>query len=154
MKLISKLYILLRTDMASMDIGRCAAMASHATSAFEGEVKKLNEKTGASILKAVDAWRKQTKYNFGTVIVLDGKNMDAIKKAVSNANFAALGLGIDLLGGIFDDPEYCIKDGETIHLIPDVPIGGFIFVGDSDVEDDWRREVLGEFELLKDKGSK
>lgn len=57
------LYILMRTDLPSQGPGRSCAQASHATSVLEHEWNNH---------KDLKAWKSQTKYGYGTCIVLGG----------------------------------------------------------------------------------
>jgi hypothetical protein len=71
------LYILMRTDLPSMNAGKAMAQASHASNAFMNKVKKDFDMSEISI-KAVE-WEKQTNQGFGTVLVL-GATLDDIRK--------------------------------------------------------------------------
>ena len=56
------LYILMRTDMDSMNPGKAMAQASHASNAFVFRFGKEN---------LVKQWQGETQQGFGTVLVLD-----------------------------------------------------------------------------------
>ena len=80
--MVQKLYILVRTDMDSMTVGRIAAQASHASNQFVGEIhaeiesKKLTASVantfddGKQLVRYFKKWVSQTDSFFGTVIVL------------------------------------------------------------------------------------
>jgi len=87
------LYILMRTDLPSMNAGKGMAQASHASNAF---VKKFGN------TKEAKEWQNETKQGFGTVLVLgvNGEElMDVYRKS-----------GDDQIDGIdcdiIDDPTY------------------------------------------------
>lgn len=69
-------YILLRTDIPSMNFGKGAAQASHAANALESYIKECNE----SIRVSFKQWKSDTHQGFGTCIVLgaSGKEIDNI----------------------------------------------------------------------------
>jgi peptidyl-tRNA hydrolase len=75
------LYILMRTDLPSMNVGKAMAQASHASNAFMHKVKKDFDMCPTSV-KAVE-WEKQTSQGFGTVLVL-GATSDDIMGIDSN----------------------------------------------------------------------
>ena len=64
--MIPVLYILMRTDMDSMNPGKAMAQASHASNTFVHSVEP-----GYNVDEALfDAWQKETQQGFGTVLVL------------------------------------------------------------------------------------
>jgi peptidyl-tRNA hydrolase len=69
------LYILMRTDLPSMSVGRAAAQASHAANAF---IHKYGRDTD------VKKWQNSTEQGFGTAIVLSA-NIDQIEQVWSLA---------------------------------------------------------------------
>ena len=96
------LYILMRTDLDSMNPGKAMAQASHASNAFisywghDAETK---------------AWQSETNQGFGTVLVL-GVTEDQMHTAVSVANACGF------TSGVVHDPTYPIRDGDATHFIP------------------------------------
>ena len=96
------LYILMRTDMPSMNAGRAMAQASHATN-------QLMHRFGAS--KEVKEWQKETPYGFGTAIVLgcDLAQLNQVVTAAQQNNFLAQAV---------EDPEYGRRiPTELVHLL-------------------------------------
>lgn len=69
------LYILMRTDLPSMQSGRAAAQASHAANAFWHKYKNQSDAKN---------WASQTAQGFGTAIVL-GATFDQIKEKCAAA---------------------------------------------------------------------
>jgi peptidyl-tRNA hydrolase len=102
-------YILMRSDLDSMNPGKAMAQAAHAstvmTRAFE------NTPSMPQYDDYVE-WVKATKQGFGTCIVLDGKN-DAVLDYVTRE---AIRTGI--YAQIIHDPTYPVSDGGVCHLIP------------------------------------
>lgn len=105
-----RLYILMRTDLVSMNSGKGMAQAAHASNAFvhhvNNAVKTVTDDT------FVHVWQKQTPQGFGTTIVLavpDEKTMqELVESAIADGFFA----------GIVHDPGYPVRDGRVTHEIP------------------------------------
>lgn len=131
------LYILMRTDMASMNPGKAVAQGSHAANQmvfnyFGSENTSARERVrlfAKSLLAAVDSaddvvshllirWLTGAQ-GFGTCIVLDsnGKTMKETVAACKAAGFHA---------EVTHDPTYPLKDGEAFHLIP-MDTCGYVF---------------------------
>ena len=129
------LYILMRTDMDSMNPGKAMAQASHASNAFVS-----NAEPGYNIDEELfNAWQQSTPQGFGTVLVL-GVNEAQMKTAVEVAE----SFGVDKFPcDIIHDPTYPLQDGDTTHFIP-VDTCGYIF-GDQD--DTVLQSIVGNFEL-------
>lgn len=72
------LYILIRSDLPSLNAGKAMAQASHASNAF---VKRYGQN------KHVKEWSNETAQGFGTVIVLSA-NKKQIDSAVHNSEVA------------------------------------------------------------------
>lgn len=130
-----KLYIILRQDMASMTPGRCAAMASHATSVFEKDATSICFRDDLPEIKqAIENWKNETRYNFGTVIVLKVERFEelgGILKGVCELGenqFA--GTYGEVFGNTVIDPEYALLDGRVVHFVPDVQTGIYVFASD------------------------
>jgi len=129
------LYILMRTDLGSMNPGKAMAQASHASNAFVHSAEpgyNVDE-------KLFEEWRQSTTQGFGTVLVL-GVNEAQMRTAVDVAS----NCGIDKFPcDIIHDPTYPLQDGDTTHFIP-VDTCGYIF-GDKD--NVLLQSILGNFEL-------
>ena len=129
------LYILMRTDLDSMNPGKAMAQASHASNAFVS-----NAEPGYNIDETLfDEWQQSTPQGFGTVLVL-GVTEVQMRTAVEIAE----SFGVDKFPcDIIHDPTYPLQDGDTTHFIP-VDTCGYIF-GDKD--DEILQSILGNFEL-------
>ena len=112
----SRLYILMRTDMASMNPGKGMAQAAHAANSFVHDWGESSE--------YVTGWQKQTPQGFGTTITLAVPNEDKMSEMIAIAG--ALGYPV----GTIHDPSYPVRDGEITHLIP-TNTCGYIFVEDA-----------------------
>ena len=126
------LYILMRTDMDSMNPGKAMAQASHASNAFITHSLKHPAQQG----DLVDAWQNSTPERFGTVLVL-GVTEGQMQTAT------LVGDRCGYLSGVVHDPTYPLQDGDTTHFIP-VDTCGFVF-GDKD--DTLLQSIIGNFEL-------
>ena len=101
------LYILMRTDIKSMNPGKAMAQASHASNAF---VKQVSENDKWQDF--AKSWQEQTYQGFGTVLVL-GVNHKEMVTAVNVAN------RMGYVSGIVNDPTYpYIVSNEEAGLIP------------------------------------
>lgn len=122
-----KLYILVRTDMESMNAGRTAAQCAHAANLFVKEIIDLQISIGDDdpLIKNFIEWESQTDQGYGTTIVLDGLSEEFInmKMGLTENEFYSMWVV---------DPEYPIKDGNTVHLIPNVRTCAFFFAFDED----------------------
>ena len=129
------LYILMRTDMDSMNPGKAMAQASHASNAFVS-----NAEPGYNVDEELfNAWQESTTQGFGTVLVL-GVNEAQMRTAVEVAE----SFGVDKFPcDVIHDPTYPLQDGDTTHFIP-VDTCGYIF---GDKEDPLLEAIIGKFEL-------
>ena len=129
------LYILMRTDMESMNPGKAMAQASHASNAFVQSAEP-----GYNIDETLfNTWKESTPQGFGTVLVL-GVTEVQMRTAVEIAE----SFGVDKFPcDIIHDPTYPLQDGDTTHFIP-VDTCGYIF-GDKD--DLMLQSIIGNFEL-------
>ena len=133
--MIPVLYILMRTDLASMNPGKAMAQASHAGSTFV-----RNAEPGYNVDEELfNAWQKETSQGFGTVLVL-GVTEVQMRTAVAVAE----SFGVDKFPcEIIHDPTYPLQDGDTTHFIP-VDTCGYIF---GDKENITLQAILQNFEL-------
>ena len=116
------LYILMRSDMKSMNPGKAMAQAAHAAN-------HLVYKAGMDAVeqKRVNLWLGQAG-GFGTTIVLDVGNEETLLKymaKLTNLN--------ETICGITLDPTYPLIDGDCLHLIP-VSTCGYVFGYKNDLE--------------------
>lgn len=118
----SVLYILLRNDLASMNFGKGAAQASHASNDFVEYMKcrMLETDEGLECERSCNRWQGfvddngnyiSTGLGFGTVLVLavNGKTM---------YERVALAMELGLHANVINDPTYPLRDGEVTHYIP------------------------------------
>lgn len=133
------LYILMRSDLDSMNTGKAMAQASHASNAFVHGIKAPSDKVELTEeqLELFDAWVGCTEQGFGTVIVLDVGDESSLNWHVSAAQSAGL------ISDYVLDPTYPVRDGEALHLIP-VYTCGYVF---ADKDDDTKTFILNELEL-------
>lgn len=97
------LYILMRTDLASLNPGKACAQATHAAN------QCVAEATGVAA-QQIGEWSGAR--GFGTCIVVairDPDDMRAIVRAAKGASIHA---------GVTHDPEYPLLDGDFMHIIP------------------------------------
>lgn len=122
-----KLYIVVRTDMDSMNAGRTAAQCAHAANLFVKEIESLRESLDDydPLIKNFLEWESQTDQGYGTTIVLDGLSEEFINLKMGQTE------GVFFSRWVID-PEYPIKDGNVIHLIPNVKTCAFFFALDED----------------------
>lgn len=140
------LFILMRTDLNSLNPGKMAAQASHASNAFvnhfqtmmrEEAPNQASDKT-AALNKAFYEWENSTDQGFGTVLVLGGKWESQIKPALNEL------AGKYICGPVFD-PTYPLVDGEVVHYIP-LHTCAYVFVPNKE-DDLFARSVLGSMNL-------
>jgi len=126
-KLQPVLYILMRTDIISMNPGKAMAQACHAANQC---VNTINTKLKKHVLKdMLEIWEGESGRGFGTTIVLAGGTMQDIKDILRNIDKNGLGLAQEIgsvaIGTVLDD-TYPLKDGDFLHLIP-LETCGYIF---------------------------
>lgn len=116
-----RLYILMRTDMDSMNAGKAMAQAAHAANMFQ--TLCADETRG---LEAYNAWFTQTPHGFGTTITLAVPSEKELFAQIQRAK------ELHLMASVVHDPTYPVRDGKVMHLIP-VNTCGFVFVPDPDL---------------------
>jgi hypothetical protein len=102
------LYILMRTDLASLNPGKAMAQANHAFGALKAAIRSDHVRQRDYL-----AWQETTAQDFGTVIVLGGNEggiQGALDRIVRHRSL--------VVSGWVHDPTYPIRDGELTHLIP------------------------------------
>jgi len=128
------LYILMRTDLDSMNPGKAMAQASHASNAFVAKVFAMNETSHNDNL--YHAWNDETPQGFGTVLVL-GVTESQMRGAVTVADQCGF------MSDVVHDPTYPLRDGDTVHFIP-LDTCAYVF---GDKEDPLLESILQNFEL-------
>lgn len=129
------MYILMRSDMASLNPGKMAAQATHAANQCVYELRRLVQQSFDDYDQLFDAWEEQR--GFGTCIVLDIGSEANLQKFVAASKEAGL------LAGVTHDPSYPVRDGQVTHHIP-VDTCGFVFGEKEDCQ-----RVLGELPLYQ-----
>lgn len=112
------LYILMRTDLASMNAGKAVAQGSHAANQmiFEAMIatdplsRVLDGNRAVELSKAIREWSSAAR-GFGTCIVL-GVNEAEMRATVEAAATAGLHAGIT------HDPSYPVRDGSSFYTLP------------------------------------
>lgn len=120
------LYILMRTDLDSMNPGKAMAQASHASNQFVANTDMNNTLYGQ--------WKGAK--TFGTVLVLE-VDEQALRYTINDCR------DLPFECGIIHDPTYPLRDGDTTHYIP-LDTCGYVF-GNKD--DPALQELLSDFEL-------
>ena len=67
------LYLLMRTDIPSMNPGKLGAQTSHVTNAFENKIQdliKTNPRENEYVIEGYKKWKSSTSQGFGTAICL------------------------------------------------------------------------------------
>lgn len=106
------LYILMRTDMASMNPGKAMAQAAHAANAFVRDARDEHYH--------IADWESSTPQGFGTTLTLAVGSQEALEDAVEEA--VADGFHADTI----HDPTYPVRDGSVTHYVP-VNTCGYVF---------------------------
>ena len=125
------LYILMRTDLDSLNPGKAMAQANHAFGALKNRIR-------SNLVRQKDyiAWQETTAQDFGTVIVLGG-NEGGIQAALDDIHR----LKLPVVAGWVHDLTYPVRDGEVTHLIP-LNTCAFVFGTKAECAD-----ACGQFEL-------
>ncbi len=109
------LYIIMRTDLASMNPGKAIAQGSHASNAAAKHAENM-------VPGLYEDWRGESfRQNFGTVIVLAGKNMEAIQDLldeVAAKTITSTDPFQSNVRGVVLDETYPLRDGSVTHHIP------------------------------------
>lgn len=146
------LFLLIRTDLDSMNPGKACAQAAHAANAVEKHYEAWTQEASAKptwfcsakptpkteeINRAWFQWKYQTTQGFGTTIVLGG-SMSQIKVDIDHLTSAGF------LAGVVHDPTYPLLDGKVTHLIP-LDTCAYVFAPNKD--DPALRAILDNYEL-------
>lgn len=120
-----RLYILMRTDLDSMNAGKAMAQAAHAANAFVVDVARVVTTPDTFFnVAGFKEWAAQTDQGFGTTITLAASDEEQLNKAVASAK--RHGLVADLIL----DPTYPVRDGHVTHLVPVITCA-YVFVPDT-----------------------
>jgi hypothetical protein len=159
------LYILMRTDLDSLNEGKAIAQGTHAGHVFSHRVTALRRQFGWSLgsgyitydaaeekgfvstkqyydrvintLVLVEEWEKQAVRTpgFGVTITLDIENEKRLHDVVTGLN------KMGVFAGVAHDETYPVNDGEITHLIP-VTTCGYAFGNKPDMA-----VILAQFDL-------
>lgn len=117
---IPVLYILMRTDLESMNAGKGMAQACHAANQCVKTIRDCSD-FNIKLNDMLTQWEQQSNKGFGTTIVLDGgteNNIQMTVEALQNKNSKVKFCDHDIIAGMTFDPSYPLKDGNTLHIIP------------------------------------
>ena len=143
------LYILMRSDLDSLNPGKMVAQGAHAANQAAFEMRKLRERVkhpnsgGATktvandrLLDMFEQWETSTPDGFGVTLCLDvtGEELPLVVNAAQSCGFAA---------GVTHDPSYPLRDGGVTHSLP-LDTCGYVFGNKPDLG-----ILLGQFDLLK-----
>jgi peptidyl-tRNA hydrolase len=112
------LYILMRSDMDSLNPGKACAQAAHVANVFTDR-SHFQITSNVDTEKEYNEWASEAGA-FGTTIVLDVGDEATLHWVVEEAEKA------DLLAGRVHDHTYPVKDGSIVHEIYVVTCG-YIF---------------------------
>lgn len=145
-----RLYILMRTDMPSLNPGKAMAQAAHAGNMLSEHFRRLTP--GDTAQEQLFAkWLGDR--GFGTTIVLCknrwsdlGRNFDpgdpTTREDLIGLIDQASSIG-NVVSGIVHDPTYPVSDGAVTHLVP-VDVCAWVF---GDANDPRLRAVLDQYQL-------
>lgn len=136
------LYILMRTDLESMNPGKAVAQGAHAANQFVHDIENIRSAMNGSTkgnrvrsIQMYDYWATRTGDGFGTTICL-GVNEDQLERVVMAGQTSGM------IANITHDPSYPLRDGDITHFLP-LNTCGYIF-GDKDE----LKILLGQFNLM------
>jgi len=134
------LYILMRTDMDSMNPGKAVAQGTHAANKFESDMENIEND---SLLRLFDMWKRQTTQGFGTCIVLDCPTFETLFNKVELFKYHQAHKKSFLCGSV-TDPTYPVSDGKITHLIS-IDTCAYVFLD----RDSIYKNFLSDLELMK-----
>lgn len=121
------LYILMRTDLDSLNPGKAMAQAAHAANQFVAYAREMKNVDGI-FHEAFNEWERQANF-FGTTIVLDGKDEETIVRLVNKCADRSY------LSAVVVDPEYPLRDGKVTHILPNFITCGYVFSPNGKIEE-------------------
>lgn len=109
-----RLYVFMKTTLASATPGRMAAQANHAGSYFNNAFLAGEKATDNKYLQArFKDWSEQTDQYFGTTIVLNGGDLKKLDRIMGEFPFTRPYFYAKII-----DPTYRVMDGEEELYIP------------------------------------
>lgn len=126
-------YVLMRTDLASLNPGKAMAQSHH----NYGALKRVVRDSGsAELKKQYLAWQKTTEQDYGTVIVLGGT-----ERGIDDALAYARRIKANVACSWVWDFSYPILDGDVVHALR-LHTNAFVFGTKLDCHD-----IIKSFEL-------
>lgn len=133
------LYVIMRTDMDSMNAGKGMAQSNHAGIAFVKKIEEIrasliediknnieshDRSSKEIVVEMYDTWKRQTKQGFGNTVTLDASKYSNrlqffLEDYVINHEFPCV-------WEVVDDPSYPIRDGRVTHAV-DIPTCAYFF---------------------------
>ena len=122
------LYILMRTDMTSMNPGKAVAQGAHAANQFVKTMRNCNSicEDQTEILHLWEVWENSAvgddgiPQGFGTTITLGISSETILFEVVETAKKMGCAAEVTF------DPSYPLVDGDVVHLIP-LHTCGYVF---------------------------
>jgi peptidyl-tRNA hydrolase len=105
------LFIIMRTDLKSMNNGKGIAQGSHASN----KAAKAAESLQPELYKD---WASQTDQDFGTVLTLHGGKMADIEELIAEIQGSNYVHKQAMVADVVHDPTYPLRDGDFTHYIP------------------------------------
>lgn len=136
---MTRLYVVVRNEMASMTAGRIAAQVSHASTKMMNDIQKSNNADNKEMLTN---WLNEAD-GFGTTIVLrPSKDKDQVAEIRNLVNLSRFSFPT-VCSDVVIDPEYYIMDGNVPVRQENVLTCAY-FLGDVDQI----KSLLGHLDLL------
>lgn len=135
------LYILMRSDLTSLNAGKAMAQAGHAANAMVHRIKHGGKVPSKYIKNLLTKWENATPQGFGTCLVLDCHNEHVIYQTIDKLNQASDRVITDII----NDPTYPVRDGDITHYIS-LNACGYAFFDKNEEE---LAKVLENFSLYK-----
>lgn len=133
-------YILMRTDLASMNAGKAVAQGTHAAHQFQTSMQKhIKEQPDSEYAKLYQLWLTQgvgEELGFGTAITLEVTDINQMMGIVMAAQEE------DFVAGVVHDPTYPLVDGKVVHLLP-LDTCAYVFGDKTELA-----SLLGDFPLM------
>ena len=114
------LYILMRSDLTSLNAGKAMAQASHASNAMVHKIKHSGPVPSKHIKQLFNKWEGETKQGFGTCLVLDVGSEEHMVDVINAFQTYQKNVGVknaEYVSGIILDTTYPVMDGYITHYI-------------------------------------
>ena len=119
-----RMYVLVRTDLASLNTGKLGAQTHHAASAAANQYNVVNKRVANAPNQGMPSWlihypnwTEQTAQGFGTVITLAVPDEEELCHAVDIA------IKFGYMANTVLDDTYPVADGKVTHLLPLITCG-------------------------------